>query len=451
MSITRKGRGVKKITLTTTIHRDVWSAIPTINDRDLADLAINDLDPTIDDRDLADLDRDLREQEQASDTTTINDESEGVDQHMAVLPEILSSSEEVTIDDIQVGDPGVPLTKDQEGLRQLIWANRHLLIGKGNALPPAARGAVCDIDVGGAHPIAVLTRFSTMAWLVQSSGLNGRLGRWSALLLTWTLEIKKCEKGEDEILDALAASVTPREEVDEVLIAIAPRKQPRQTLSMPPPTVEEDESLLVVSFDGSARTKRKGGSYSAIIWKLPEWTIVAAASEYATDLKVNEAEYRGLLLGFDLLENQTRGRVIICGDSNLVIRQMRGEIDCKAPGLQLLRQKAMEKLRSWPIHEFLHMKRDWNQSADRLASTALQKEQGVAINSEGVAKISLPLIEWMSCWSRSRPNRWLKLLRLPDQPGKDVNHPRFCKKNLCSKCEVNVYDKLKMRNVGSLT
>ena len=55
---------------------------------------------------------------------------------------------------------------------------------------------------------------------------------------------------------------------------------------------------------------------------------------------------------------------------------MRGELDCKAPGLQLLLHKAMEKLRSWPSHEFLHMKRDWNQSADRLASEALQQEKG---------------------------------------------------------------------------
>ena len=73
---------------------------------------------------------------------------------------------------------------------------------------------------------------------------------------------------------------------------------------------------------------------------------MAAASEYTSDLNVNEAEYRGLILGLDLLADQTRGRVIICGDSNLVIREMRGEIDCKAPGLQLLRHKAMEKLRS---------------------------------------------------------------------------------------------------------
>ena len=130
--------------------------------------------------------------------------------------------------------------------------------------------------------------------------------------------------------------------------------------------MESGESLLVASFDGSARVKRKGRAFSAIIWKLPEWTIVSAASDFAIDPTVNEAYYHGLLLSFDLLDrlaDQTRGRVIICGDSNLVIRQMRGEIDCttaEAPGLQLLRHKAMEKLLSWPNHEFLHMKRDWN-------------------------------------------------------------------------------------------
>ncbi|ETO59307.1 hypothetical protein F444_22322, partial [Phytophthora nicotianae P1976] len=36
----------------------------------------------------------------------------------------------------------------------------------------------------------------------------------------------------------------------------------------------------------------------------------------------------------------------------------------------------MEQLRSQPEHEFLHVKRDWNQSADSLASAALQKGEG---------------------------------------------------------------------------
>ena len=173
----------------------------------------------------------------------------------------------------------------------------------------------------------------------------------------------------------LAASITPREDVEEMLIAISPRKYCRLKISMPPLTVEADEELLVAIFDGSARIKNKGGSYSAVIWRLPDWTIVAAEFRYALDLTVIEAEYNGLVLCFELLADLDRRRVIFCGDSNLVIRQMRGEIDCKAPGLQLLKHKTLGKSRSWPSHEFLPVEREWNQIADRLSSTSLQKEK----------------------------------------------------------------------------
>ncbi|POM81872.1 Reverse transcriptase [Phytophthora palmivora] len=80
--------------------------------------------------------------------------AEDVDQEMAILPEINPTTDEVKIEDIQVGDPGIRITAEIERLRQRIWRYRHLLIGKGNALPPAARGVVCDIDVGDAKPIA---------------------------------------------------------------------------------------------------------------------------------------------------------------------------------------------------------------------------------------------------------------------------------------------------------
>ncbi|POM57742.1 Reverse transcriptase, partial [Phytophthora palmivora] len=77
---------------------------------------------------------------------------------MAILPEINPTTDEVKIEDIQVGDPGIQTTAEIERLRQKIWNYRHLLIGKGNALPPAARGVVCDIDVGDAKPIAQRVR-----------------------------------------------------------------------------------------------------------------------------------------------------------------------------------------------------------------------------------------------------------------------------------------------------
>ncbi|KAE9108531.1 hypothetical protein PF010_g11867 [Phytophthora fragariae] len=42
--------------------------------------------------------------------------------------------------------------------------------------------------------IKVLAHYSTLAWLFRSSGLQGRLGQWAALLSPWTLEIVKCTK-----------------------------------------------------------------------------------------------------------------------------------------------------------------------------------------------------------------------------------------------------------------
>ncbi|KAE9296909.1 hypothetical protein PR003_g23643 [Phytophthora rubi] len=126
--------------------------------------------------------------------------------------------------------------------------------------------------------IQVLARHSTLAWLFRAAGLQGRLGQWAALLSPWTLEITKCTRGEDEILGSLATAVTPRSVVDQALTAIAPRKEPRRSEDTPVPTVEQDEVLLVASFDGSARVKRGGGAFSAIIWRLPEWTVVKAAS-----------------------------------------------------------------------------------------------------------------------------------------------------------------------------
>ncbi|OWZ05677.1 reverse transcriptase, partial [Phytophthora megakarya] len=201
--------------------------------------------------------------------------------------------------------------------------------------------------------IQVLTRYSTLAWLFKSTGLQGRLGQWSALLAPWTLEITKCTKGEDEILGAIAASITPRAKIDDAQTKIAPRKEPKRRIPAPIPTRD--------------------------VWSLPGWEVVKVRSGNLENLTVNEAEYNGLILGLDMLEGLDRRRLVICGDSNLVIRQVRGEIDCKAPGLTLLKRKALDRLRKWNDHELVHVKRDWNGSAVSLASAALQRQGGVEV------------------------------------------------------------------------
>ncbi|OWZ04123.1 LOW QUALITY PROTEIN: reverse transcriptase [Phytophthora megakarya] len=119
--------------------------------------------------------------------------------------------------------------------------------------------------------------------------------------------------------------------------------------------------------------------WGAIVWSLSGWEVVKARSGYLENLTVNEAEYNGLILGLNMLEGLDRRRLVICGDSNLVIRQVRGEIDCKAPGLTLLKRKALDRLRKWNDHELVYVKRDWNGSADSLASAALQRQGGIEV------------------------------------------------------------------------
>lgn len=73
--------------------------------------------------------------------------AEYVEHHMSVMSEITKFMIEIMIDDTQIVDPGVPLSGNQENLRQVIWMSLYLLIGKENALHSAALGAVFDIDV----------------------------------------------------------------------------------------------------------------------------------------------------------------------------------------------------------------------------------------------------------------------------------------------------------------
>lgn len=80
--------------------------------------------------------------------------AEDVEDQMAVLPEVTVTTEEVKIEDLQIGDAKINTQEEIERLVQIIWKRKHLLIGKGNALPPAAKGVVCDIDVGNAKPVA---------------------------------------------------------------------------------------------------------------------------------------------------------------------------------------------------------------------------------------------------------------------------------------------------------
>ncbi|ETI39632.1 hypothetical protein F443_14785 [Phytophthora nicotianae P1569] len=84
--------------------------------------------------------------------------AEDVASQMAVLPKVTTTTEDVKLEDIRIENDGESTPEEVDHLRKIIWNRQHLLLGKGNALPPAARGVVCDIDTGDAKPVAQRVR-----------------------------------------------------------------------------------------------------------------------------------------------------------------------------------------------------------------------------------------------------------------------------------------------------
>ncbi|OWY90998.1 hypothetical protein PHMEG_00040602 [Phytophthora megakarya] len=125
--------------------------------------------------------------------------------------------------------------------------------------------------------IRVLTRHTTLGWLFRSKRTAMSSVAMGSHPLPWRLEILRSARGEEGILGALAASITPRTHLDSALEDIAPRKRPSKTATIPVPKIGPTESLHVISFDGSARVKREGGAFSAVVWQLPNWDVVKAA------------------------------------------------------------------------------------------------------------------------------------------------------------------------------
>ncbi|POM62261.1 reverse transcriptase [Phytophthora palmivora] len=86
----------------------------------------------------------------------------------------------VTIEDLQVGDAESNTQEEIERIVKIIWNWKHLLIGKGNALPPAAKGVVC----GNAKPVAqryrkVTTQFREKLYQLIKGLLSARMIRHS--------------------------------------------------------------------------------------------------------------------------------------------------------------------------------------------------------------------------------------------------------------------------------
>ena len=129
-------------------------------------------------------------------------------------------------------------------------------------------------------------------------------------------------------------------------------------------------SKLRVNVDGGARGN-PGPAAIAVVIADPDGGVLEERGEAIGPATNNVAEYRALLLGIERAGELGASELELVGDSELVVRQVRGEYKVKDEtlrGLHAQVRKALEGFEGWSIE---HVRRDQNSEADRLVNEVL--------------------------------------------------------------------------------
>jgi ribonuclease HI len=97
----------------------------------------------------------------------------------------------------------------------------------------------------------------------------------------------------------------------------------------------------------------------------------------------NVAEYNGLLAALRWAVDRGERELLIRADSELLVKQMRGEYKVKHPGLQPLYVRARLLVMELGDVRFEHVRREKNKEADRLSNLGMD-------DAERVLKASAP-------------------------------------------------------------
>jgi ribonuclease HI len=124
--------------------------------------------------------------------------------------------------------------------------------------------------------------------------------------------------------------------------------------------------------DGAARGN-PGPAGSGAILKTASADILATERQYLGETTNNVAEYKALLLG--LMRASERGirRLEVRADSELMIKQLRGEYQVRAEGLKPLFAEAKGMLERFEAVKLVHVRREQNVEADKLANQAIDE------------------------------------------------------------------------------
>jgi ribonuclease HI len=122
--------------------------------------------------------------------------------------------------------------------------------------------------------------------------------------------------------------------------------------------------------DGGARGNPGPAAYGFVL-ESEDGTLLAAEGEAIGTATNNVAEYSGLIAGLQKAVELHVPQVEVVSDSELMVKQMRGEYRVKNEALRELYDEATALARRIGTVEYRHVRRAHNELADKLVNDAL--------------------------------------------------------------------------------
>ena len=134
----------------------------------------------------------------------------------------------------------------------------------------------------------------------------------------------------------------------------------------------DDGGRVHAYFDGASRGNPGPASVGYVL--VDDSGIVAEGGETIGTATNNQAEYKALIRAVEVARDYGFDDAHIRGDSELIVKQVRGEWDTNDPELRENRVRVRELLTDFDDWQIEHVPREINDRADELANDALDDD-----------------------------------------------------------------------------
>jgi len=139
------------------------------------------------------------------------------------------------------------------------------------------------------------------------------------------------------------------------------------------------------NIDGGSRGNPGPAAYGVVI-RDGSGELIAKLKKYIGRMSNNVAEYYGLIAALDYAQSHKIRALRIESDSELLVKQMRGQYKVKSADLQPLFERAKKMTQGFESFRIDHVYREQNREADALANEALDAAEGAVPGASGAKK-----------------------------------------------------------------